>query len=71
MAPNFGPTALQLAAQNGHLAVVQCLVAELIPDVHQASRSGFTPLMVAAQNGHLDVVQCLVEVYGADVKNNW
>ena len=52
-------TPLNRAARNGHLEVVQCLLA------HGASATainkyGNTPLHWAARSGHLEVVQCLL-----------
>ena len=52
-------TPLQLAAQNGHLCVVECLYnqgCEL--SVNDVDNS--TPLHYAATNGHLSVVEYLV-----------
>jgi ankyrin repeat protein len=60
-------TALLIAVQEGHLAVVQCLVEELGADVSQAAGDGRTPLFLAAERGSLQVVQCLGNFLGADV----
>jgi ankyrin repeat protein len=58
---------LYIAAQNGHLAFVQCLVKELGANINQATNTGCTPLYIAAEQEHLSVVQCFVKEYGADV----
>ena len=62
-----GITALHVAAGNGHLAVVRCLVKELNADVNQALKDGDTPLYIAAHQGHVEVVRCLVDKLNADV----
>ena len=55
-----GRTAVYKAACDGHLDVVQALVAAKA-DVNKATTDiGITPLLIAAKNGHLDVVQALV-----------
>jgi hypothetical protein len=58
---------LYIAAEHGHLSVVQCLVKELGVDVNQATNQGCTPLYIAAEYGHFSVVQCLVKELGVDV----
>jgi ankyrin repeat protein len=60
-----GGTPLYIAAQNGRVAVVRCLVLELSADVSQAINDGTTPLFIAAQNGA--VVRCLSKELNADV----
>jgi len=60
-------TPLVLAAENGHLKIVQYLInqgadKEGIEDNYEKKE---TPLMSAAKNGHLTIVQYLVE-YGAN-----
>ena len=51
-----GTTPLFLAAQLGHLEVVQYLVQQGA-DKNKATNDGFTPLFSAALKGHLAVVQ--------------
>ena len=70
--PIRGRTALFLAAQNGHNAVVEALIGwtedEVVDDdyldepadIFLADLSGATPLYVAALYGHADVVQTLI-----------
>ena len=58
-------TALMIAAQTGHLDVVQALVAAKA-EVNAKAASGATALGVASEQGHLDVVQALVAA-NADV----
>eukprot|EP00729_Bicosta_minor_P023935 gene23935-biopygen29499 len=56
--PTFPP--VWLAAQHGHVDVVQVLVASNA-DVNQGETTdGATPMYVAAQEGHVDVVTVLV-----------
>jgi hypothetical protein len=59
-ANNNGATPLFIAAQNGHLEVVEVLL-EQRANVNQAKNVGATPLYIAAQNGHLAVVKALLE----------
>jgi hypothetical protein len=59
---------LVLAARNGELEVMRCLVTALSADANQAHDTGHTPLSAAAQEvGKLPALQCLVEELGADV----
>ena len=60
-----GASPLLLAAEEGHLTVVQILL-EQGADINKANNVGVNPLFVAAQKNHSAVVQCLLE-HGADV----
>ena len=55
---NVGATSLYMAAQNGHLPVVQYLL-EYGADVNKTTNDGVTPLHIAAINGHAEVLTCL------------
>ena len=56
-----GDTALHLAAQNNHIAVIEQLVILGQANVELTDRDERTPLYVAARQGHLATVQYLVE----------
>ena len=55
-----GATPVFLAAQTGHLDVVDLLI-ENGADKDKANNAGWTPVFVASQQGHLDVVRLLIE----------
>ena len=55
------PTPLLIAADEGHLEVVQFLVECGANKDQGRTNDGATPLFMAAQNGHLEVVRFLVE----------
>ncbi|GFV23098.1 putative ankyrin repeat protein RF_0381 [Trichonephila clavipes] len=56
---NYGQTPLHIAAENGKLNVVECLVNKGANI--NAKRSGCTPLQVAADNGELDIIKYLLD----------
>eukprot|EP00035_Acanthoeca_spectabilis_P004984 m.108764 g.108764 ORF g.108764 m.108764 type:complete len:1183 (+) comp12821_c0_seq1:234-3782(+) len=58
-------TALRIAAEKGHLAIVQHVVEEWQVDVETRDLLGNTALMLAAIKGRSDVVRYLVEEAGA------
>ena len=60
-----GQTALMWASAEGHVDVVQALIAGGA-DVRAHLASGFTPLLFAVREGHLDVVRALLKA-GVDV----
>ena len=57
-ANNAGFTPIASAANNGHLSVVNALLADPRTDVNV--RGGITPLTAAAAQGQLDIVQAFV-----------
>jgi ankyrin repeat protein len=57
--------ALILAAQNGHIAMVNTLIAAGA-DINAIGQGGCTALMAAARNGHIKIVKTLIAA-GADV----
>ena len=63
-AKNNGASPFFIAAQEGHLAVIQYLL-EHGADKDKAMNDDTSPLYIAAQNGHLGVVQYLLE-HGVD-----
>jgi hypothetical protein len=60
-------TALILAADRGHLAVVQCLI-DLGAQVDAADANGDTALLVSAEGGQYSVMQCMLERGGANME---
>ena len=62
VADEYHRTALSLAAEQGHLSVVEALLTGgAWVDPHEDYDVYVTPLMVAVTGGHLDVVKKLVE----------
>ena len=62
------PSPLFLAAQYGHLAVVELLVARgAAVDKISGGSPGNSPLIAAAMAGHVEIVRFLVVKAGADV----
>lgn len=62
----YGFTALALAARNGHLAVVQVLLADTRVAVDYRNKGGSTPLMEASGNGRTTIAVVLL-LAGADI----
>ncbi len=58
-------TALHLAAEGGHKAIVELLISYKA-NVRAADRNGFSPLHLAAQHGFRGVIETLL-AHGADV----
>jgi ankyrin repeat protein len=58
---------LYIAAQKGHMSVVQCLVKELGADINQAALNGSTPLMLASTTKHTEIVVWLIK-HGANAQ---
>jgi serine/threonine-protein phosphatase 6 regulatory ankyrin repeat subunit B len=61
-----GYTALMAASQNGHLEVVQALLAAKADANAKSRDDGTTALIIASQKGHLKIVQALLAA-NADV----
>jgi len=61
-----GQTALMLAAEKGHVRILQTLAKLNAPSLNHADRTGNTALMTAARQGQEHIVQALVES-GAEV----
>ena len=65
---HYGNTALMLAAQHGHTAIVQLLLkslkdanADLPAAINQEDNHGNTALMWSSNNGHTEIVQLLID----------
>jgi hypothetical protein len=67
LAARDGTTTLIVAAQNGHLNVVQCLVGDFGADVNLATHNGLISLMAASYGKHDKLVKYLLK-HGADVQ---
>ena len=65
-----GSNALIVAAQGGHLACVEALLAASADPNAQTKDDGFTALMWAAKNGHVEIVQALLPKMSPDAINN-
>lgn len=62
----LGMTALHLAAQEGHVAIVELLLAKEANINSGDPTEGVTPLMIAARAGNTDIVELLLR-RGADI----
>ncbi len=62
-----GATPLLMAAQNGHVDVVNALLAKEGIELNKALPAGETPLYMAAENGHVEVVNALLAKEGIDL----
>jgi ankyrin repeat protein len=62
---------LFVAIQQGHVAVVQCMIEELGANVNVLDSNGCTPFYIAALHGNvhgnLTLLRCLVKEHGVDV----
>jgi ankyrin repeat protein len=58
---------MQVAALNGNLNLLRCLVEEYGADVNE-EYEGYTPLLCAAHKGHVALVCYMVRELGVDVR---
>ena len=64
--PQYGRTALLLAARGGHLSVVKKLLDNGAFSVDHRDWRGTTPLMASVRNGHVEVARMLLPHVGND-----
>ena len=62
-----GATALFLAVEKGHTAIVELLLTKGNADASMRTNFGVAPLFIAAQNNFVDIVRLLVDNGQADV----
>jgi ankyrin repeat protein len=60
-------TPLFLAAQHGHLEIIQALLFKDGIDINRSNDQGLSPLSIASQCGHLEVVEALLLKDGIDI----
>ena len=63
-------TPLYAAAQDGHIEIVQALLATPDIEVNKSCSDGASPLYIAAQNGHTEIVQALLAAPGIEVNKS-
>ncbi|KAL3490396.1 ankyrin repeat-containing domain protein [Aspergillus germanicus] len=63
---NYGNTIFHIAAQNGHLEIMNTITHETDLDINSSNSRGQTPIWLAAANGRESFVKCLVDLKGVD-----
>ena len=64
--PQLGKSALHIAAENGHLEIVDRLLSNKA-FINSKTKTGITALHLASMKGWTDIVTLLVEKYSANV----
>jgi len=66
---NTGSTPLWMAAQNGHVQIVQTLLTRDDIDVNKHNNQDATPLFIASYFGKVEVVRLLLSQPNIDINN--
>ena len=64
-----GCTPLYTATENGHMEIVQLLLAHKNMDINASMSDGQSPLHVAAETGHVGIISLLLKA-GTNTLNN-
>jgi len=69
--PRFSEPPMQVAAKNGHAAIVERLIRAGVDINDNRGGMGDTALILASQQGHVDVVDCLLSLGSNTETTGW